>query len=393
MTETTEVFRGVSQWTDIFHRMRRPESFWDGLTAETKEQCVDRQSSRKLCDTVAFDAAGVMKDKWNDELYPEVKRMLNQRTAKVFGRAMTQLPYAIQLYMMQYETQLLPSFVAVCYKIEVAQRIVKLVKQCLREQNIGLKYYAFRSLLTTSGGLDAGSPALNYCGKRIRIDGPGKQMVYCTLGGCILLDDTPYGLTVAHPMSTTTEHIEQMSLGFAVKAKEELVHMSASEDGSEDDSVLDDSDTSDGADECEPIILATKPDLRNYTWDFVAPVPNHSRMSVSKLEGNVSTQINPEDDWLLVALDNRGFQARNVDGRGHVPTVVDPSVAELSENRKAYVWLRSDISPIETFLPPTRGGLYIVSSSSVVDVWPCDFQTSELPCCIEIFVNRYRARR
>ena len=357
----------------IFELFRRPESYWDSLTAEAKEGCIDRTKRRKLCNSSAFDVAGLMQKKWNTDIYPQIRTVLHQEKATIFNRMATETPFSVQLYILESGSDIRPSVVVICYVFDVAQRIVKLVKHVLRDQSIGFKYYALKSLVCITGG--AGSddciPMRNVCGTCIQIKRPNMRARKCTIGGCILLNQRPFGLTSAHVMAEYPDPVP-------IASSNEEEELTCTDDMSQDSHSNISSNEALSEDPLGYASTSTTIGRDVSGLSLNKAVPPDSRNHIARLQKHIpiaGTQFNLRDDWLLIPLRDRGQCAyNNVIHLADTTVCVRGSTTQPLED-KSYLYLGYREQPVEARVSSTSTVLYLPAASRLIDVWACDHPT------------------
>lgn len=183
-------------------RTRKP-SFWDTLTDREKAECVNRGISRAFFEgTTAWDAAGRIKDVWNNTIYPNVvKPLIRDNEAKIFGSERRGLLPLIICWMVGKHCDVChPAIVFVCPIQKVASRAIGLFKESEDLEQFGFRYYHFAGAIRRYAGTDVMEPELKYrgyCGTPIGI---GFNFTKATVGGVIRINDRDtYALTAAHP--------------------------------------------------------------------------------------------------------------------------------------------------------------------------------------------------
>ena len=369
----------------LLRLFQRRDTFWGILSADDRESCIDRKTRRTFGGIEAFGIAGVLRTRWNEEIYPKIRQLLQSRKAWIFKQVGTEVLYAFHLYVTANAGEIVPSFVAICYRIDVAQRIIKLVKSSRYLEDIGLHYYSFNSYLNSTGGTgrnDLHVNSTNVCGELIYIlrgDNPPRR---CTLGGCIKLDDRVFGLTIAHVLFDEVPPSEQGdSFIDDVQSQMKLVLES------DDDSSLTDwaiSEVEKDPDFSEDQNIEVSPDLSRCFWSMEYPESakfHGYRLLAAKREQLPICQVDVRRDWLLTTFEEllpfheelqESFPSYHNELKkpsGEVVRIHDIQYEPVDTN--VSLCLGSSTSSRPAYISTTLTGLYIPTTRAVVDTWSC----------------------
>ena len=108
--------------------------------------------------------------------------------------------------------------------------------------------------------------------------------------------------------------------------------------------------------------------------DGVTGIQYFSRMLAGS-DQPVKRQFSLQDDWLLVVEQNELYDTFEVEGEMILVRGPPPSSSETDES--LYLCPGGNRSPSSVHLSPILTGLYVLSASRVLDVWPCDCTTGE----------------
>lgn len=366
---TTEAATGLLQF------LRPKKSYWDCLPPEIKDECVDRNVWRQLCHLKAFNAKGPVQDKWNDDIYPKIRSILQEGKAEIFRQVKTQIPYVFHLFMVEEGRGIWPSFVAICYNMAVGQKITKLVRRRLRTHDFGLKYFAFKSLLAPTGSNDEQhtSEKINVCGAELiltREDSKSNSNVYCTLGGGIILGNQVYGLTVAHVLGQHTED--------DLKNTTEPEALWAAEFDEDTDSEGSDHSEEHNLDQVKVFTQLPQVQLLEDLSPWKTSIIAGDKSCEGSLTDTYITsggQLSLRDDWLLVPMGVFGRSFTNKFSVGSEVRDVNGFQAGPVHDQMIILCLASS-APKPAELSTTLAGLYMPSAADVLSVFSCNKATS-----------------
>ncbi|KAF9894930.1 hypothetical protein FE257_004552 [Aspergillus nanangensis] len=196
----------LSEWS-LQTQAPSPTTFWDGLTAADKEESVNQQHSWPFDGQYAWDAVGKVKQSWDTSIYPNIlEPLLEDNSKRIFRRIQKRPPYNITCWLVGSEWRLThPAAVFICGNTRVTQRAVELIEKHGDLKSWGFRVYGFKSKIALNMGDTAFVSDLenttNVCGRLFSV-GNMDGVVFsktATIGGSIMLGETPYGVTVVHP--------------------------------------------------------------------------------------------------------------------------------------------------------------------------------------------------
>lgn len=192
-------------------------TYWDSISEVERAESVNVKRSRKFGTRIAWLPAGVLLQKWTDEIYPMVRAVINDagNYEKILRKHNKEITRPCSLYMVEDPQELSkvrPTIVAACSKLRIAQRICGLLQdiECLKKLNLGFDYLAHREKITLiSDPYDGTSTPSNMpghlCGMKVlassfppSLDTDWKET---TIGATLLLNEDYYCLSVAHAFS------------------------------------------------------------------------------------------------------------------------------------------------------------------------------------------------
>jgi hypothetical protein len=195
-------------------------TFWETLSEDDRRESINERMSRKLGSKTGWGYAGLVQQKWNEEVYPAISLIINNKEnyEKIFRRVNTRVIRPCALYMIGRSDDILldklwerarPTIVTISSRLKVARKLCSLLKDsaCLKNMNLGFDFMCFedQTLILTAGdgkGSEEFDHEHSLCG--IPIWTPGFQDASsfryqrASIGGCISIDKTPLILTVAH---------------------------------------------------------------------------------------------------------------------------------------------------------------------------------------------------
>ena len=378
-------------------------SYWDTLREVDRLASINSNKFRKLGRKTGWFPAGLVLQKWTEEVYPTITKILNDagNYERIFGKHNKEVTRPCWLYMVGQGQQWMtarPTIVAICSKTRIAQRICDLLQNMpsMRTWNLGFEYMHHKEklvLVTGNGGSNAASNISgNLCGLQVlastypaSLSAKWKQT---TIGGTLKINQEYYCLSVAHAF-----------------------HLDASVAGNDDSESSLDSD--DGSEQSEDFYSASEPkssisviacrpsvvesvDLGLYL-DY-GPVSTNARALGGK-SGQTQISADPirvigsgrarswatsklrplllcaELDWVLVRVTDPQFFGSNL--------VQSPSGKLLSPQRVSstppggQVLVAAGVSGVfESHCQGIVGGLSLPGSFRMIDVW-----TIESVCC------------
>ncbi|KAF7504093.1 hypothetical protein GJ744_002858 [Endocarpon pusillum] len=196
------------------------QTYWKSLSESDRRECVNKDISRSLGDKTGWAYTGVLKRKWNDEVYPAISLIINNKEnyEKVFRKANTRLTRPCSLYMVGEAPRdpndkpwerAQPTIVAISSKLRIAQKLCKLLKksECLRNMSLGFDFMCFedKKLMLTAGDDISHNPSIDkdsLCGLPFWTPSssktPAPNFQRATIGGIININDVLFLLTAAH---------------------------------------------------------------------------------------------------------------------------------------------------------------------------------------------------
>lgn len=381
----------------------RTTSYWDTLRDVDRIACINRHKFRKLGRKTGWFPAGVLLEKWTEEIYPAITKIINDagNYEKIFGKHNKEVSRPCWLYMVgegEQWTTARPTIVAICSKTRIAQRTCDLLQNiaCMRTWNLGFDYmyYKEKVVLVTGDGDPAtvSNQSPNLCGLQVlastypaSLDAQWKQT---TIGGVLKINQEYYCLSVAH--------------AFHLDASVASEYGSDSTSDSDNDS-HDSDDFGSASDPTSSVsVIACRPDvLKDVDLGLYfdsGPISTSARalrgqagrtpMTVDNVRvigsGRASSGTAPrlrslllcaELDWVLVWVGDSQFFRPNLVHTSSGTTICPQKVSTKPPHGRVLV--AAGVSGVfESYCYGIIGGLSLPGSFRMVDVW-----TIQSSCC------------
>jgi hypothetical protein len=196
-------------------------TYWESLSEQDRRDSVNEHKSRLLGKKVGWGYAGPVREKWNNEIYPAISVIINNRKnyEKIFSRTNTRLTRPCSLYMVgdpraahpedKPWERAEPTIVAISSSQRIANKICDLLKSStsLKNLNLGFNFMSFKDeALELNAGDGSGSKLYtkedSLCGLPIWTPRwpPTTPLQYrrATIGGGVIVNGLTFGLTAAH---------------------------------------------------------------------------------------------------------------------------------------------------------------------------------------------------
>ena len=162
---------------------------------------------------MAWFPAGVILEKWEEEFYPVVEKIINDpgNYEKVFGRHNTGAIRPCRLYMVgddQDWSKARPGIVTICTKSKIAQKIRDLLRDhpSIYEMNLGFDFLYHEQMLRLVAGDDLENASRTHCtsvlGQPVLTStwplSKSSRQRQATIGGAVSINGLYYGLMAAH---------------------------------------------------------------------------------------------------------------------------------------------------------------------------------------------------
>ncbi|KAF4250945.1 hypothetical protein CNMCM8980_009584 [Aspergillus fumigatiaffinis] len=184
-------------------------TFWDHLTEDEKKASVDRTCSREFRDGSAWEAAGRVKKKWDEDVYPNLKAFLNEKHKDLNPTSRKMAIYSIVCWMVGKEWHLShPATVFVCGTKKVAKRALKQIECFLKLGNSGFRAYTHIAAISLNCGVSGQDPSgkIGLCGTLVNVGNFREAFErQTTVGGVVHIDGYDYCMTAAHPFLSVDE--------------------------------------------------------------------------------------------------------------------------------------------------------------------------------------------
>lgn len=213
-TATTTV--PAAQTTGHLFGQAISKTYWQSLSRNERAACIGHPWTSKIGSKYAWDVSGCIKEKWNTDIYPEMKRVCAANSLAIYKTTATHYQCSYHLYLLcssSMQEKAYPTIVTKCQDYKIASRALRIIKEHHSLESIkrlGFKYMAVsEKLVLAAGGYPTSSEEhqamdqfRSLCGSRVLVSPlpatPMSKWRQATIGGVITLDDRYYGLTVAH---------------------------------------------------------------------------------------------------------------------------------------------------------------------------------------------------
>jgi hypothetical protein len=389
------------------------QTYWSQLSQGGLTEYVDQTVFRSLGKKTAWNPAGAIRDRWNTELLPILKNILDDpgNYEKVFENKSKHPRATYHLYMVGEQMrwqQAQPTIVVICVKNRIAKRIIHLLKsiESFKALKLGFDFLAYKAKISFHAG-DAKHESLSeqprtLCGSKVVMSPfplprspPWSQ---ATIGGLILLDGTFYGLTVAHafyPDDSTDDETDTCSISSGTEEISELDDDEIwSRGGSQTNQRAVESPE---ASEAYTVYLGkpvtaptTLPDsLDSLSFVGTLTPARSSLLAAIDMTGPIELKwLSREKDWALVRIEAPQFQAPNEikipDGRnlrleipylGHTPP--EDNILAIAGVSGIYESKCSD----------TMCGIMLPGSKAVQYAWTMDSHSRTHPSWFRPFIR------
>jgi hypothetical protein len=126
MSSTTATLTPTHPDTHPLKLAARTTSYWDTLEEVDRIACINPHKFRKLGRKTGWFPAGVLLEKWTEEIYPAITKIINDagNYEKIFGKHNKEVSRPCWLYMVGDGEQWMtarPTIVAICSKTRIAK--------------------------------------------------------------------------------------------------------------------------------------------------------------------------------------------------------------------------------------------------------------------------------
>jgi hypothetical protein len=124
-------------------------TYWESLSEQDRRDSVNEHKSRLLGKKIGWGCAGPIREKWNNEIYPLISVIINNRKnyEMIFSKTNTQLTIPCSLYMVGDPWERAePTIVAISSSRGIASKICDLLKSStsLKNLNLGFNFMFFK---------------------------------------------------------------------------------------------------------------------------------------------------------------------------------------------------------------------------------------------------------
>lgn len=414
MTTTVQTSYSRDDHMSLLGAFRGSSTYWDELSDAEKQGSIVRGISRPVAGKTAWNVAGELQRKWNNDTHLIAQDKLNCHKSKIHKSGESKVPWTYELWMVgQTEDRAHPTIVVTCSELKVAGRVINQLKRS-KIKETGFHFLAHEGHISTNAGdvsLDSGTGGNNLCGASVLVGSPpitsSSKLRKATIGGVIILDQTYYGMTVAHTFFNEVNSAEADTPGNSGSG-------SASDNDDDLDSGLDECTDSD--DDSEGAVRNMEPEYPTASVVYAALTrkpfsepdeESHSEIQSSDFLGNVClvgslpntestyipTFINGVSetsqwlyrtlDWALIRIDDSRFWKCNrvplPDGGCLFPSRVAP------EDPSGVVLVAAgDTGLCETTVSGTRCGTFLPDANCVQDAWSFDLESGIAPVPIHV---------
>lgn len=386
------------------------QTYWESLSDKDRRECVNEHKSRTLGDKIGWGYAGILQKKWNEEVYPAISLIINNKTnyEKVFRKTKTKLTRPCALYMVGdgRKTQTsdkpweraYPTIVTMSSSRQIAEKLYDLLKDSasLKNLNLGFGFMSFedRALKLTAGD-ESGSTTSNHetslCGLpiwtlRLSPD-PVSRYRRATIGGVIIIGGVPFVLTAAHVFYPDEwEHEDDDSSTLCGVSVGDVGKMDSSESSEAEYStswthtrIL---DHLKGAD----VVVFESPqkaesEHHSLRFDFGSSRPDTVKtlgyLNQLSMSPDLDSVICPELDWALISLNSPGKPNKVKTPAGKVITL--SSISSISPTGSVMV-IAGSSGVFQTEAPGRVDGIVLPGSLRMQEVWTINSR-SRTSCC------------
>ncbi|GAQ12256.1 hypothetical protein ALT_9577 [Aspergillus lentulus] len=322
-------------------------TFWDDLTEDEKRSSVDRTCPREFRDGSAWEAAGRVKEKWDEDVYPNLKAFLNEKHKDLNPTSRKMAIYSIVCWMVGKEWHLShPATVFVCGTKKVAKRALKQIECFLKLGNSGFRAYTHIATISLNCGASGNGPSgkIGLCGTLVNVGNFYEAFErQTTVGGVVHIDGYYYCMTAAHPFLSVDDDCDDCD--------------DDSDVGNEsfgEDSEVGDNNTIEN---------------KNLTADHIYRDCLHSFLGAIPLDDDASHRksfLSERFDWALLKVSDEcepGLNKINVPGGILIPWKISATPP------KTPLWAATGThQAVEIQSTPTLSGICL-DNSGILDVW------------------------
>ncbi|KAF7130889.1 hypothetical protein CNMCM5793_003759 [Aspergillus hiratsukae] len=322
-------------------------TFWDHLTEDEKRSSVDRTCSREFRDGSAWEAAGRVKEKWDEDVYPNLKAFLNEKQRDLNPTSRKMAIYNIVCWMVGKEWHLShPATVFVCGTKKVAKRALRQIECFLKLGNSGFRVYTHIATIALNGGTSGQDPSgkIGLCGTLVNVGNFREAFErQTTVGGVVHINGYYYCMTAAHPF------------------------LGVDEDGDDGDDDSDVANESFGED--SEVGNNNTVENRDLTADHIYRDGLHSFLGAIPYNDDASNRksfLSERFDWALLKISDEcepGLNKIDVPSGILIPWKISPT------SPKTPLWAATGThQAVEIQSTPTLSGICL-DKSGIVDVW------------------------
>ncbi|KAF4160029.1 hypothetical protein CNMCM6069_009713 [Aspergillus lentulus] len=322
-------------------------TFWDDLTEDEKRSSVDRTCPREFRDGSAWEAAGRVKEKWDEDVYPNLKAFLNEKHKDLNPTSRKMAIYSIVCWMVGKEWHLShPATVFVCGTKKVAKRALKQIECFLKLGNSGFRAYTHIATISLNCGASGNGPSgkIGLCGTLVNVGNFYEAFErQTTVGGVVHIDGYYYCMTAAHPFLSVDDDCD---------------------DGDDDSDVGNESFGEDSEVGDNSTI-----ENKNLTADHIYRDCLHSFLGAIPLDDDASHRksfLSERFDWALLKVSDEcepGLNKIKVPGGVLIPWKISATTP------KTPLWAATGThQAVEIQSTPTLSGICL-DNSGILDVW------------------------
>ena len=362
--------------------------YWESLSPTVREACVNPDVSRTVGENTAFDPAGEIQKKWNNEVYPAVKDLLTDQLVWIYKYEKARIPYCFSLYMIgKAWDSTHPTIVTTCIRSKVAERITKLLRDKLARFRLGFSYLANSTHLTRPAGTLTFRPGgekliaayLRYYGAEqeereaeadhvscglplFACDHAGRVLSYATSGGCLWVDNSCHFMTVSHVMC---ENLPQ--------TEDSPTHLSTDMCDAWSDISSIPSDDEEYATDSGGSAAAVRDTMLLSDREYILKVRQIHSLQTSHV---LSHPIDHDMDWAMFTSESLHDDLSTTFNCLTLPdgsTVVVQDIDSQGPQNKALLVTNGIAEEVNA--SSTKVGIFLPNSTGVIDAWPIEYKS------------------
>jgi hypothetical protein len=386
---------------------RMKKTYWEGLDEPTKKSCVGRGLPQIYNGKAAWEPAGCLSKRWEDDFHTSVKSAHNDNNQHVYKKKdkHAAVTVSFRLYLLgpvDRPAASKPSVVVSSDNPRITIRTISVLKKHKEIEKLGFDFVADGNKIRILTGTSGSGPESHFhnatlmttCGLRI-ISAPvpvyrESEAKRSTLGGVLVLGGHYYGLTVAH---TFLHDFGGDDSGYSSSNDAS----SASEESTDEGNVADEEPA------LQPLAITYAPTisavyLDNQNRPSTNPTalireslyPRESVSSISlightdvTLQNFQRTESSPDSrwfcldsDWALIEIQDSRFMLPNTFVTNSEERTVRSFCTKDNHPEGGLMVLRGNKEIVHAAAPRNLAGISLPWSRDFVDVWIMDFQSS-----------------